>query len=325
MLRGDHQGAEAALRVQLASGEGGPASCEASRALLAVVRLRRGDLQPAIDLENEPLSTHLPAVRLFRAASTAGLARRSGDTARLRFAWEEADEVLSRPVTSWLLTEVLAELVLAGVRLGDSRRTMEVVDELVRQAESLGDRGGAAGPVAWLEFQVGVQRGDEGMLTAAAARLEHLAPTDSLGRARAAVALLWADGIASGRVSDDEWVAAAEALAAVGDPFEASRFLGQAALDHPRPTGARRFLEVARTLSVDVADVEGGSGLTAQGLSEREAEVAQFIAEGLTYKEIGARLYISPKTVEHHVARARQKLGVSSRAEFLAAVESSRA
>jgi DNA-binding NarL/FixJ family response regulator len=55
-------------------------------------------------------------------------------------------------------------------------------------------------------------------------------------------------------------------------------------------------------------------------LSEREQMVAQHIVDGLTYKEIGAQLYISPKTVEHHVAKIRQKLGASTRAEMLAAL-----
>ena len=50
--------------------------------------------------------------------------------------------------------------------------------------------------------------------------------------------------------------------------------------------------------------------------------VAQYIVDGLTHKEIGAQLYISPKTVEHHVAKIRQKLGASTRAEMLAALRS---
>ncbi|WP_235922115.1 response regulator transcription factor [Lentzea tibetensis] len=44
--------------------------------------------------------------------------------------------------------------------------------------------------------------------------------------------------------------------------------------------------------------------------------------DGLTHKEIGSRLYISPKTVEQHVARIRQKLAVSSRAELIASLRS---
>ena len=42
--------------------------------------------------------------------------------------------------------------------------------------------------------------------------------------------------------------------------------------------------------------------------------------EGLTHKEIGARLYISPKTVEQHVAKIRQKLAVSGRSELMASL-----
>jgi DNA-binding CsgD family transcriptional regulator len=53
-------------------------------------------------------------------------------------------------------------------------------------------------------------------------------------------------------------------------------------------------------------------------LSEREREVARLVLEGLTYKQIGEQLFISAKTVEHHVARMRQRLGSSSRGELFA-------
>ncbi|MGH3924330.1 MAG: response regulator transcription factor, partial [Pseudonocardiaceae bacterium] len=51
-------------------------------------------------------------------------------------------------------------------------------------------------------------------------------------------------------------------------------------------------------------------------LSERELEVGQLILTGLTHKQIGERLFISAKTVEHHMARIRQRLGVASRKEL---------
>jgi DNA-binding CsgD family transcriptional regulator len=44
------------------------------------------------------------------------------------------------------------------------------------------------------------------------------------------------------------------------------------------------------------------------------------VLAGGTYREIGARLFISPKTVEHHVARIRTKVGATTRAEFVAAL-----
>ncbi|MDV6248303.1 helix-turn-helix domain-containing protein, partial [Rhodococcus opacus] len=52
-------------------------------------------------------------------------------------------------------------------------------------------------------------------------------------------------------------------------------------------------------------------------LSEREAQVADLVVSGLTYREVGNHLYISARTVEHHVARIRRRLGAGSRSELL--------
>jgi DNA-binding CsgD family transcriptional regulator/tetratricopeptide (TPR) repeat protein len=51
------------------------------------------------------------------------------------------------------------------------------------------------------------------------------------------------------------------------------------------------------------------------GLSTREREVLALVADGRTNGEIGARLYISPKTASVHVTHILDKLGVSSRTE----------
>ena len=52
-------------------------------------------------------------------------------------------------------------------------------------------------------------------------------------------------------------------------------------------------------------------------LSEREREVAELLLLGMPYRDIGAQLFISAKTVEHHVARIRRRLGAESRSEML--------
>lgn len=55
-------------------------------------------------------------------------------------------------------------------------------------------------------------------------------------------------------------------------------------------------------------------------LTEREREVALFVAQGLSNKEIAALLRISVRTVEEHVAKVRGKLGLASRAAVAAVV-----
>jgi DNA-binding NarL/FixJ family response regulator len=116
---------------------------------------------------------------------------------------------------------------------------------------------------------------------------------------------------------------AADGLQKLGLAWEASRLTGQAAIRSSDPSVTRALLEQARDLkatlpSADQAEAPAGTGM----LSEREQTVAQYVVDGLTHKEIGAQLYISPKTVEHHVAKIRQKLGASTRAEMLAALRS---
>jgi DNA-binding NarL/FixJ family response regulator len=61
---------------------------------------------------------------------------------------------------------------------------------------------------------------------------------------------------------------------------------------------------------------KGRAGPKAVGLlSRREIEVLRLLGEGLTNKKIGERLFISPKTVEHHLSRIYSKLDVTTRAE----------
>jgi DNA-binding CsgD family transcriptional regulator len=73
---------------------------------------------------------------------------------------------------------------------------------------------------------------------------------------------------------------------------------------------ARRELlatgETARKRSIDT-----GSGLTVQ-----ETQVAELAREGHSNLEIGARLFISPRTVEYHLGHVFAKLGINSRMQL---------
>ena len=53
-------------------------------------------------------------------------------------------------------------------------------------------------------------------------------------------------------------------------------------------------------------------------LAKREADIARLVAEGLTNKQIGTRLFISERTVDSHVRSILNKLGVNSRAQIAA-------
>jgi len=58
--------------------------------------------------------------------------------------------------------------------------------------------------------------------------------------------------------------------------------------------------------------------LAALGVTAREADVLRLVADGLTNKEIGERLFLSPRTVEKHVERLLAKTGAGNRAQLVA-------
>jgi two-component system NarL family response regulator len=51
-------------------------------------------------------------------------------------------------------------------------------------------------------------------------------------------------------------------------------------------------------------------------LAGRELEILRLVADGLTDNEIGAQLYISPRTVQNHLTRIREKTGLRRRSEL---------
>ena len=75
---------------------------------------------------------------------------------------------------------------------------------------------------------------------------------------------------------------------------------------------SRLALREAAPATADAVRNPGHSG----ALSRRGTQVAQLVAEGLTNREIGARLFISERTVESHVGTVLNTLGFTSRAQI---------
>ncbi|MCZ0983428.1 helix-turn-helix transcriptional regulator [Streptomyces diastatochromogenes] len=58
----------------------------------------------------------------------------------------------------------------------------------------------------------------------------------------------------------------------------------------------------------------GGPVTEPSGLTAQELRIARLAATGLTNKDIGRRLQLSPRTVAAHLYRVFPKLGITSRA-----------
>ena len=87
-----------------------------------------------------------------------------------------------------------------------------------------------------------------------------------------------------------------------------------AALEACQRMEAARHADAAASLLRHLGVAAKPGARTESTLTKREAEVLALLGEGLSNAEIGDRLYLSTKTIEHHVGRVLSKLGVRSRA-----------
>jgi LuxR family maltose regulon positive regulatory protein len=100
-----------------------------------------------------------------------------------------------------------------------------------------------------------------------------------------------------------------------------ARLLYEAATRGIAPEYTRRLLAafpVAEAEQADVSKAQAPKSALIEPLSERELDVLQLIAEGLTNREIAARLFLSLNTVKVHTRNMYGKLNVHSRTQAIA-------
>ena len=265
--------------------------------------LNQGQWSEAVDsaalVIRVPRSSTIP--RIHALTVTASVRARRGDPG----VWELLDEAfgLAEPTgelqRTWPVAAARAE---AAWLRGDLAAIGPMTDAAYELAL---DRG-----VSWAIGDLAYWRSKAGLVTSA--------PTDAAEPYALAI--------------DGEWAAAADRWAEIGAPYEAALARAEAddedtlrrALDELRGLGAVPAADmVARRLRErGVRGLPRGPRPATLGdpdrLTPREAEVLDLVARGLRNAEIGERLFLSPRTVDHHVAAVLRKLGVRSRAEATA-------
>ena len=111
----------------------------------------------------------------------------------------------------------------------------------------------------------------------------------------------------------------AEALAARGDRAAAA-VQARLARETAVALQARPLRDAVDALARRARLDLGGGPATSSVLTPREQEVMRLVAQGLTNRQIGRRLFISEKTASVHVSNVLAKLGAGSRTEAVAIV-----
>ncbi|OCB22558.1 helix-turn-helix transcriptional regulator [Mycobacterium malmoense] len=266
---------------------------------------------------------------LWAAALRTAVARRSGDTGALHKHWYAAMEVLAEYSVDLFTLLPLGELWVAAARMRQVARLRHTLDQAFGLLESLGNPVLWSVQLHWAGVHAGILTSSPESVAPHGQALTAAAPHSVFAQALAGAGRTWLRVLA-GQVDADEVTIAARSLAQFGLTWDATRLAGQAALQTPDGRVSGDMLQLARDLKLVAAveeapDDEPGSDAakvtrqppSAAPLSAREREVAELLLLGLPYRDIGRQLFISAKTVEHHVARIRRRLGAGSRSEML--------
>ncbi|PVG81886.1 hypothetical protein DDE18_14300 [Nocardioides gansuensis] len=253
---------------------------------LAVLRVRQGRLEEAAELLDgyEELDAAHALVPLYIARGKHGLAAEI-----IERALGESADAASRGA----LLALQVDVALAAADVAAAREALEDLENCARTTPT----GHLRGLAAFAKGKVCLATSDDAHDCLAQAVSAFSASQMPLEHARARLALARAVASSKPQVAEAEARSALEkfqSMSAARDADEASAFL--------------------RSLGVSVSTGPRGLG----ALTKREAEVLELLGRGLSNPEIADRLYISRKTVEHHVGSILTKLQLRSRSEAAA-------
>ncbi|MGN9787742.1 helix-turn-helix transcriptional regulator [Nonomuraea sp. ZG12] len=284
-----------------AAGLGHAVAC--AHAIEAMVVASQGDAAPARALADEalrlvdPLESRSVAVYAHRALTAAAMAEGDHEAA-----YEHARMIFDTngdPVHYHASYPALPELAESAARSGRHAEAIEIVE---RSARALA-RGGSP------RLRSLVHRS-----RALLAEPEHAEPAFLAALADPTLER-WPFERAQTLLEYAEWLRRRRRIA------EARPFL-TSAYDTFRRLGALPWSERAqaelRAAGLDVHPADPGA---IAGLSPQQQQIVRLAARGLTNREIGERLFLSPRTVGSHLYRTFPKLGVTARSQLRDVVE----
>jgi DNA-binding CsgD family transcriptional regulator len=213
--------------------------------------------------------------------------------ARYQEAAESARQATSSPFEVFVSVRALPELVEAAARGGDAELAREALERLAETTQPCGN-----------DLALGIEARSRALLSGSAADDLYREAIDRLRRTQLRPEL------ARAQLLYGEW------LRRQGRRVDAREQL-RTAHDLFATIGMEGFAERARTELLATGETaRKRSAETRDELTAQETLIAQLASEGLSNPEIGARLFISARTVKYHLGKVFTKLDISSRSQL---------
>jgi DNA-binding CsgD family transcriptional regulator len=222
----------------------------------------------------------------------------SNGLGRYQDALTAAEEASAYPHEFGFANWGLAELVEAAVRCGETARAAVAVERLARTTRPTGTPWG-----------LGIEARSRALVSdGEAAELLYREAIDRLGQCRGAMAL------ARAHLVYGEWLQRESRRAD-------ARAQLRKAYDMFARMGAEAFAERARgELLASGESIRKRAADVPDELTEQERQIARRARDGKSNSEIGAELFLSPRTVEWHLRKVFTKLGITSRRQLRTAL-----